>query len=283
MGIADAIPGVSGGTMALITGIYDRLISVIASIDTKIPIYFLRGDFGSVKEKIKKIDFGFLIPLVLGIALALFIFSKFILEFLSTFMYSLFFGLVLSSGIIIYVRHRTNFGLSEIFLSILGFLSSMSFSLLVIKVGESSLPHNMIISFLSGVLAICAMILPGISGAFMLLLVGQYEYMISVLHSLPSSLATLIVFGVGALVGIFSFTKPLSYLLENFRTKMMSFLSGLMLGALTMLLHRIYTALGPSGEPFDFLGIGIAGVIGVSLVVILEGLSGFSYRDKSEK
>ena len=164
MGAADIIPGVSGGTIALITGIYERLINAISRINLKFILFFLRGDFERSKKNFKEIDFPLFIPLLLGIVVAIFTLSKVILFFLTAytpFMYAFFFGLILASAIFIY-KHTGELSLKNILFIIIGFL----FAFLFLGLNVIQINHSLPVVFISGAIAICAMILPGISGAF---------------------------------------------------------------------------------------------------------------------
>lgn len=269
MGLADIVPGVSGGTIALITGIYRRLISAITSIDLKIPLHTIRGDFETAKTKFREIDFQFLIPLIMGIGVALLAASRVILVGLNQFpefTYSFFFGLILASAFLIYKHIGKMDHLSVLITSGFGFM------LAFIIVGQESanLPHTLPIIFIAGFIAICAMILPGISGSFMLLLVGQYEFMLSALHGLPSTYPIILIFLAGALISIFSFSRVLSYLLEKHRAHTMGFLAGLMLGALRLPFTKMRFDTYLMGSPLNISISVLFGIFGLLLVLLLS-------------
>lgn len=269
MGLADIVPGVSGGTIALITGIYGRLISAITSIDPKSALYLGQGNFRKFKEKLKEIDFQFLFPLIIGIGLAFLAASRVILVGLNqfpAFTYSFFFGLILASAFLIYKRIGKKDHFSTFAIGGLGFLSAF----LIVGQESANLSHSFPIIFLAGFIAICAMILPGISGSFMLLLIGQYEFMLSALHGFPSTYSVLIVFLTGAVISILSFSRVLSYLLENYRVYTLSFLAGLMLGALRLPFSKVHFELYSVSNPPSLLVSILFGIIGVFLVSLLE-------------
>jgi putative membrane protein len=252
MGAADVIPGVSGGTIALITGIYEKLIRSISNIN---PSLFFKGQF---KDFFKRINFKFFIPLISGIAIAIYFLSGVITSLLLTFpnqLYSFFIGLILAS--IIYLYRQSKDFKFESFISLLAGLIVAYFisgsSILAIN-------HSLPVIFASGVLAICAMILPGISGAFILLLLNQYEYIISAVHE--RNITIVLTFGLGAVIGILLFSKLLKRILHRYKNLTISFLIGLMLGSLRVPLSRVTFA----DNSWIFLWM----VVGFVLVLLLE-------------
>ena len=275
MGLSDIIPGVSGGTIALITGIYERLILAINSIDLKIPIYFVTGNFDKTKRKFKEIDLELLIPLGVGILIAFMIASRFILEALENFpafTYSFFFGLILSSAIKIYYETKENQKFVNIIVGVIGAL----IAIYITGLETLRLTHNPIIIFISGSISICAMMLPGISGSFILLVLGQYQYMLEALHNITIRYIDLSIFMLGALISLFTFSKFLSRLFEEHETLTLSFLIGIMLGALRLpltnilLVKDIHPSLNFVWSPANILITLIFGFLGVFLVFIIE-------------
>ncbi len=214
MGIANIIPGVSGGTIALITGIYERLIHSISKIDF---------DY-------RNIDFRLFIPLVSGSGLAILLMSDLIYSLLNYFpaiTHAFFFGLIFASAILLY-KKECILSIKNTLFIIAGFLSAFLFvGLATLQIG-----HSLIIIFISGIMAACAMMLPGISGAFVLLLLNQYEYMLSVLRDMR--LLEIFVFCFGGLIGVLSFSRVISYILDKYRLATISLLIGMMLGALRL-------------------------------------------------
>ena len=228
MGTADIIPGVSGGTIALITGIYERLIFGIRNIDFKFIPYLLKGNLKEAKEDFRRIDFQLFVPLLSGIGIAFLLLSKiikFFLENLATETYAFFFGLILASAIVVY-KHIDKLTFTNILFFFIGLLFAYSF------VGFESvrINHSLIMIFFSGMIAICAMILPGISGAFILFFLNQYEFMLNALNNFH--IPIIITFIIGAFIGIITFSRILGYLLRKYKSKTMSFLVGIMIGAL---------------------------------------------------
>jgi len=263
MGVADIIPGVSGGTIALITGIYERLIDAISRIDHRFITYILKRDFDEAKKNIRNIDFQLFIPLLIGIGLAIFLMSNVIDYFLNNFeaaTYAFFFGLILTSALLLYGKVE-GWSVKTLLFSIAGFLFGFFFTGLdSLQIGNSlSVPLPIV--FLSGMIAICAMILPGISGAFMLLFLGMYDYMIDVLNNLQ--FLEIFVFIFGALIGILAFSRVLNYILRKYKSVTISFLIGLMLGALRLLYDNIADSMD------SIVPVIISGLLGFFIILIL--------------
>ena len=243
MGSADIVPGVSGGTIALITGIYERLIQAISSIKFSFVKPLLKGDFAEFKTKLfEEIDFELFIPLILGIGIAFLTLAKVISYLLDTqtaYTFSFFLGLILASAYILYTK-LDGINLKLIIITIIGIILSYIF----VGLNPIAANHSLIVIFISGLIAICAMILPGISGSFLLLLLGQYQYMLNALNSL--NFVEIIVFVSGAAIGILGFSKLLNYLLKNYESATMAFLIGIMIGTLRLPINQITTNLNGS-------------------------------------
>jgi putative membrane protein len=228
MGAADIVPGVSGGTIALLTGIYERLISAIKSVgwDTLVTLK-QKG----IKAAWQQIDGTFLLSILVGAATSIILLSKvlhYLIETQPIMLWSFFFGLVLASVVYV-IRQVDSWNPARIILLILGALVAALISLspaTEIEVTSFSL-------FFAGSIAICAMILPGISGSFILLLMGMYGFIIGAIKSFD--LISLGIFASGCLVGIMLFSRVLSWLLQHFHSATMAVLSGFMLGALVKL------------------------------------------------
>ena len=262
MGSADIVPGVSGGTIALITGIYERLISAISSIRFSFLKPLLKGNFTDFKEKlIKEIDFELFIPLILGIGIAFISLAKVISYLLDTqtaYTFSFFLGLILASAYILYTK-LDNFNIKLIIISIIGIILSYIF----VGLNPIATNHSLVVIFISGLIAICAMILPGISGSFLLLLLGQYQYMLNALNS--RNLIEIFVFGIGAVIGILGFSKLLNYLLERYESATMAFLIGIMVGTLRLPVMKITATIQGSWIPCIILAL-----IAFALIIVLE-------------
>ena len=230
IGASNIVPGVSGGTIALITGIYERLIRSISEIDFKFILYILKGDLKKAKENIEKIDFQLFIPLTAGIVSAIWLMSSmvyFLLENFAVYTYAFFFGLILASAVLIYKKMAV-LSTKNILFFLIGFLFAYFFiGLTALQIG-----HSLPVVFLSGVIAFCTMVLPGISGALVLLFLNQYEYMLSVLKNLQ--LLEISVFTLGALIGALFFSRFVNHLLNKNKSLTISFLVGLMIGSLRL-------------------------------------------------
>jgi putative membrane protein len=259
MGTADIIPGVSGGTIALITGIYERLVHAISSIDLRFISHFIKRDFDGVKKSIRNIDFQLFIPLLIGIGLAIILMSRVMDYFLQNFeapTYAFFFGLILASAVLLY-RKVEGFSVIIMLFSITGFLAGFFFTgLATLQIG-----HSLPIIFVSGMIAICAMILPGISGAFILLLLNQYEYMLSVLKDFQ--FLEIFIFIIGALIGILAFSRVLDRVLRKYKSYTLAFLIGLMLGALRLLYENVESSID------SIWPVVISGLLGFFIILVL--------------
>lgn len=240
MGLANIIPGVSGGTMALLMGIYEKLIRAINSIPIKDFPSFLRGDGKKFVQDMKDIDFDFLLPLVAGVGLATLVLARFIEMLLNVYTamtFSFFFGLIMASAGTLYNRVDKIDG--KVLLSgALGFLTAF----LIGGLSPLKANHSPVVLFFSGAVSIVSMILPGISGSFILVLLRQYGYMINALNNL--NLVDITVFMSGAIIGLFSFAKGVEILFKKYKAMTLVFLFGLILGAL-----RVPVIKGLSADP----------------------------------
>lgn len=243
MGICDIIPGISGGTIAFITGIYIRLINAIKSISPKLFYDIFLSPFNkknrkNLKQDIKKIDLGFLFILFLGIGTALLLGSrvvKFLLNNYFVYTLSFFIGLILASSKIIFDNIQ-NHKKKNILFGILGFILGILLSILV----PADLVPTKSYVFVGGFLAISAMFLPGISGAFILLIMGLYEFMINILHDIPGNIVYFMIFVAGAALGAFTISRVISFLFKKDKCKTLYVLLGLVLGTLSVPLKKIF-------------------------------------------
>lgn len=225
MGCADVVPGVSGGTIALITGIYDRLIFAIKSVNIEAFQLLKRGE---IKLLWKHLDGNFLISLILGIAFSLITLANVITFFIVEYpiqLWSFFFGLIIISAMLV-LRELQKRNLANMALVITGAL----IALLITSATPAEMPQNYFFLFLTGSIAICAMILPGISGAFILLILGQYYFVLEALKSFD--ILAIIVFASGCVFGLLLFARIISWFLENYKDGTIAILAGFMIGAL---------------------------------------------------
>ncbi|CAD75358.1 MAG TPA: DUF368 domain-containing protein [Rhodopirellula baltica] len=232
MGAADTVPGVSGGTVALILGHYDRLIAAISHVDTE-ALGLLRS--GKWTELIRRLDLRFLITLGIGIVVGIGSLAglmHWLLQHRVNETMAVFFGLVLASVWVVR-RNVTQWTIPRWILLGMGVLVALGISRIPATTGDAS--HGFL--FFSASIAICAMILPGISGAFILLLLGVYEPVIGMIKGVVKGqidldiLGRLAVFAAGCLFGLLAFSRLLNYLLKHFRDATMAALIGLMIGS----------------------------------------------------
>jgi putative membrane protein len=289
MGAADVVPGVSGGTIAFITEIYEELVNSIKSINLQaVKLLFS----GKVAGFWKAINGNFLAAVFLGILISVFSLAR-LLEYLlhnhPVLVWSFFFGLIVASAIYIAGKIK-HWNAGKIVALILGVAVAYTITMLT----PAQTPEAWWFLFLSGALAICAMILPGISGAFILLLLGKYAFVIEAVGNLD--VAVLGILAVGALVGIISFSNLLSWFLRKYHDLTIAVLSGFMIGSLNKvwpwkLTTQTYVdsqgqvqplvqdnvlppefAAHTGQDPFLLQAILLA-IIGFALIFIIEGLT----------
>jgi putative membrane protein len=225
MGAADVVPGVSGGTIAFITGIYEELINSLANINlAALKLLFSKG----ISSFWKHINGNFFVALFLGIGISVFSLAKgltYLLEQYPVVLWSFFFGLILASAILI-LKSVPKWNVGNGIGLMLGIAVAVFVSLAQASADGTSLPYI----FLSGCIAICAMILPGISGAFILVLLGSYAVVIEGIKDVNLSIIT--VFGAGCVIGLLAFSKLLKFLFENYKSLVLAILTGFLFGSL---------------------------------------------------
>ncbi|MGB2222895.1 MAG: DUF368 domain-containing protein [Flavobacteriaceae bacterium] len=226
MGAADVVPGVSGGTIAFISGVYEELIATLNSINlNSLKTLKLQG----VSATWKKINGNFLLALFGGILLSILSLSKLVAWLLleePVLLWAFFFGLVLAS--IIFVLKKINQWNSAVFL---GLILGGVFAYQLTQLNALGNSDSNWYLFLSGAIAICAMILPGISGAFILVILGSYANVLQALND--KDIAKITIFMTGALIGILSFSRLLKWLFKRFKNMTLAVLTGFMIGALS--------------------------------------------------
>lgn len=233
MGAADVIPGVSGGTIAFIMGIYDEFVGSLASINGEAVKMLFKGQF---KEFWKHINGSFLLSLAIGICISVVSLASLMQMLLSDFpiqTWAFFFGLIVASSIFI-LRGISGWGIREVLLLVLGIILGV----VICTLSPTQTPDGLWFIFLSGAIAICAMILPGISGSFILLILGKYQYIMGCISDLVSGVnfgqnfLILCIFGIGAVVGILGFSKFLHWLLARWNKETLIVLAGFIIGSL---------------------------------------------------
>ena len=244
IGTADIIPGVSGGTMAFILGIYSEFIAAIKSFDLAALAALLRLDF---REALARPHFGFIVPLFLGIVAALLFFTRVVqlpqllLDYPEQ-IYGLFFGLV-GGSILVLLRDLAGLARREVAALVAGAVCGY----LVFNIVPVQTPDAAWFIFIAGMLSTCAMMLPGISGSFVLLILNKYAYIFAAIGYLK--LAVLLPFAAGALAGLIFFSRLLTYILERYYRVTVVFITGLLLASLTVIWpfqERIYETVGGS-------------------------------------
>ena len=229
MGTADIVPGISGGTVALITGIYDRLLAAVTAVNLDALQLLFKGRIG---EFWQRIDGKFLAVLIAGIGTALVVMAEVIHWLLGNYslpLWSFFFGLVLASFVFLLVEEIPGNCLFELPVMLIGTLFTVAIGL----APAAEFIDGPASFFVAGALAICAMILPGISGSFVLLLIGMYRPVIDAIRELD--LMTLSIFSAGCVVGLLTFSHLLHWVLIHFRRPTMALLTGVLLGSLVIL------------------------------------------------
>ncbi|WP_299007151.1 DUF368 domain-containing protein [uncultured Tenacibaculum sp.] len=226
MGAADVVPGVSGGTIAFISGIYEELLGSISNINLKL-LKTLKEK--GIKAAWKQANGNFLASLLIGVFISIVSLAKIISWLLTNhpiLVWSFFFGLVLASVIYI-AKQVTQWNVLSGVLLILGAVVAYYITTLNPLVSEHS---SMSFMFLAGAIAICAMILPGISGSFILVLLGAYKPVLAAVNN--RDLTTIAVVGVGAIIGLLSFSRVLKYLFANYKNYTLVVLTGFIVGSL---------------------------------------------------
>lgn len=232
MGLAEIIPGVSGGTIAFITGIYEELINTIKGVNFSL-FSVLKKE--GIKGFWKAINGNFLLMLllgmVIGIGIGIFLIG-YLLEYYPAPLWAFFFGLIIASAIYI-GKQISRWDIKNIFLVIAGF--AVAFGITLISPAEGS--SNYFIVFVSGAIAVSALILPGISGSFILLLMGMYtiirhEAEMAISSFQLSSILIILTFILGCIFGLAGFSRVLSYTFKNYKDQTLAVLTGFMLGSL---------------------------------------------------
>ena len=292
MGACDVVPGVSGGTMAFILGIYEELINSLKTLGRPA---FLRPLFRfRLKEAAEAINLPFLVAVFSGILFAVVALARvmtWLLENTPTMTWSFFFGLILASVIVIV---RKIHAWSPLLIASLAGAAIGAF--LLVGLVPAQTPEGDWFIFLSGMLAICAMILPGISGSFILLILGKYQYIVSKVSAISSGdaggsdFATLGIFAAGCVVGLVTFAQLLGWLFRRYHNLTVAILTGLMIGSLRKVWpwkETLETMLDRHGKsipvrqenffpPFGeelLLGLLFA-LIGFGAVILVERLAG---------
>jgi len=229
IGSADVVPGVSGGTMALILGIYARLIKAIMSVNAEVLGHFLKLRW---KKAFGLIDLSFLVPLLIGVVTALLLMSRvlrYLIEQYPVQIWTVFFGFVLSSALTLFwaIKKKSKMNYAT-------FVIGTFIGFMIVGLTPVQPEITWLYLFFSGFVAIVAMILPGISGSFILVILGSYYYILGCITNPfnAENLISIAIVGAGAVIGIAGFSRGLNYALEKFPELIMALMTGFMLGSL---------------------------------------------------
>jgi putative membrane protein len=269
MGAADVVPGVSGGTVALVLGIYERLVSNIHE-GSSVLGRLLKGNPQAARDHLKRVEWLFLIPLLTGIGAAVLSLAHVIEVALADHpvpMGALFMGLVAASAVVAW-RLLDHVTVARVVVMVVAAVAT--FFVLGLTAGERQ-DASMVLVFAAGALAICAMILPGVSGSFLLLAIGMYEFVLGAVSD--RELAVVAVFASGCVVGLAVFSSALNWTLAHHRDTVLAVLTGLMIGSLRVLwpwpVGTEETGLAAPGEQAGLAAV-VALAAGALVLVVAE-------------
>lgn len=277
MGASDIVPGVSGGTMAFILGVYETLLNAIKSFNVtaiRKALGLLNGsnqEENKVMNLIDHVHLRFLVPLGLGLLTAIFALSTLLegwIQTQPTYIFAFFGGLIIAS--VIAIGAKVKWGVA----SVIGLIAGTAVAFFITNPNLGTLGdawgHGYLVLFISGAIAICAMILPGISGSFILLILGQYEFVLGAVRG--RDIVSLIFVAIGAAVGLLAFSRVLSWLLKHYENTTIAVLVGFMLGSMRLILFRATNIVEEGTEvvtPLTLDGTQIAIALGLALVGFL--------------
>lgn len=273
MGAADVIPGVSGGTIALLMGIYDKLIASINAVDATALKLLFKGKF---KELWKHINGPFLFSLIAGILLSILLIAnamQFLLNNYPIHTWAFFFGLIVASSIFL-LKEIKDWKLKDYISLCVGIVLGV----VICTLSPTTTPDSLWFIFLSGAIAICAMILPGISGSFILLILGKYEYIMGTIAAITNgefgyNLLVLALFALGAICGIIAFSRVIHWLLNRYNKETMIVLSGFIIGSLAKVWPWSNPEIVAAQDSLHIPGAILFALIGVFSVIVIELLS----------
>lgn len=272
MGAANVVPGVSGGTIALLTGIYSEIIDSINSL--MVPATYKKLLHGNFREFWKSINGSFLTALFIGVILSIFSLAKlmeYVLAYYPIQTWGFFFGMIAASAVVMLLDIK-GWKASDFIWTVIG----AALGVAVCTLSPTTTPDTALFVFLCGAIAICTMILPGVSGSFVLLILGKYEYIMSAVSALDTKV--LGVFGLGCIIGILAFSKFLHWTLERFERQTMLILVGFVIGSLIKVWPWANLDAIAAAGTADMSSLHIPGailwmVIGLASVVLLQALS----------
>lgn len=287
MGAADTVPGVSGGTVAVILGIYERLITALTTLGSTTPRRVLRVHTAEGRaaliESLLRADLPFLMVLgagVLSAAASIATAMNFAVVNYPAPTYAFFFGLIAASAVVLY-RYVTIGTSQRVVIAVVGLGVAFLLTDPSLAGGTAT---TLPVLFVAGAIAISAMVLPGVSGAFLLLVMGQYEYVSGIprqvvegivaavggnVEAFTQALVPLVVFLAGATVGLFSVAYAVRAALNRYREGTLVFLVSLMVGALRLPAHEVITNTADV-SPTAVIGVGLPAIFGVGVVLLLD-------------
>jgi putative membrane protein len=275
MGAADVVPGVSGGTMAFILGIYDELLEAINAVDMSFIRRILTFKW---REAFEDFPWKFLLAVFLGIMTAVLTLAAALhwaLEEYPVYVWSFFFGLILAS--IFIVRKRVgNWNV----INIVAALAATVGAYVLVGLTPSETPHTPLLLFLSGAFAICAMILPGISGAFILVLLGKYAFVLGAVKNFD--IATMALVAAGAIAGLLLFVRLLRWLLKTNHDLVVAILTGFMLGSLRKVWPwKTFESLSETFvRETNFIPTALSSEVLIAIFIMLAGITGIILVEK---
>lgn len=284
MGASDIVPGVSGGTMAFILGIYETLINGIKSFNLnalQMALAFFTADAEGKKPSLMDIvdhlHLRFLIPLGVGLLIAIVLLSSLLEDLISnqpTYIFAFFAGLIIAS--VIAIGYKVKWGTVPVVTLIIGTIIAYFVTNPELGTLGDTFGHGYPVLFVSGAIAICAMILPGISGSFILLVLGQYEFILGAVDD--RDIVSLVFVALGAGLGILAFSRVLSWLLSKYEHPTIALLVGFMLGSMRLIYYRMTHLVNEETEAVTqlnlennqiMIAIGLA-IVGFVVVTVLD-------------
>ena len=260
MGAANVVPGVSGGTIALITGIYGKIVDSLSAFAT--PSTWKALFKGRFKEFWQSIDGSFLLSLGLGIVVSILSLAKVVT-------WAFFFGLIVASAVYMLIPVK-NWKAADCLMVALGLAIGLAFCLLT----PTQTPQTWWFYFITGAVAICTMILPGVSGSFIMQIFGNYDIVLKALDPSAFDFGVLVPLAAGAVVGILAFSKLLKWLLSRWERQTMLVLVGFVLGTLLKVWPwSDMAAVEAAGHGLQIPGAIVACLLGGALVVLIQKVS----------
>ncbi|MEM9950711.1 MAG: DUF368 domain-containing protein [Chloroflexota bacterium] len=282
MGASDIVPGVSGGTMAFILGVYETLLNAIKSYSAD-AVKSVLAFFGSNDNKptfmgiVDQLHIRFLIPLGLGLALALVLLSSLLEGLIAnqpTYIFAFFAGLIIAS--VIAIGYKVKWGIVPIIALVIGTLIAYFVTNPELGTLGDAMGHGPLALFISGAIAICAMILPGISGAFILLVLGQYEFILGAVSD--RDIVSIAFVGIGAVLGLAIFSRFLSWLLKRYEHPTIALLVGFMIGSMRLIYYRATHLINEETDVVTQLTLGLD-EIAIAIALSVFGFLLVSFLD----